>query len=111
MNEEMKIGQEQRMEINPLDYVTIPVTEYKKLIQETAKKELKKKYKKKIAEMEATKTQYYRWWQEEADKVRELRVNLDDAKELIKEKLGIDPDTERLAEFQFEKGIANEQSE
>lgn len=119
MDEIMKEQEEKKdVTINPLDYVTIPVKEYKKLIRQTAKKALAKKHKKELADIESTKQQYYRWWREEEKKAKELRANLDDAKAMIAEKLGVNPEeflaekadaeTEKLADLQFEKGVANE---
>lgn len=93
MEEIMKKEEEKKdVTINPLDYVTIPVKEYKKLIRQTAKKALTKKHKKELADIESTKQQYYRWWREEEKKTKELRANLDDAKAMIAEKLGVNPE-------------------
>lgn len=96
---------EQEKTINPLDYVTIPIAEYRALIEETAKKRAKKEFKKKIKEVEDSKAMYYRWYEREKKEKEQLRENLDNAKALIRQNLGVDPDTESLAELQFEKGV------
>ncbi len=92
--EEMMKEQEEKKDvtINPLDYVTIPVKEYKKLIRQTAKKSIKKKYKQGLAEMDEKIAQYRGWWREEEKKAKELRANIDDAKAMIAEKLGVNPE-------------------
>ena len=102
---------EQEKTINPLDYVTIPIVEYRALVEATAKKRAKKEYNKKLKEVEDRKDMYYRWYEREKTEKEQLRVNLDNAKALIRQNLGIDPDTESLAELQFEKGVdCSEQS-
>lgn len=102
---------EQEKTINPLDYVTIPIVEYRALVEATAKKRAKKEYKKKLKEVEHRKDMYYRWYEREKAEKEQLRANLDNAKALIRQNLGIDPDTESLAELQFEKGVdCSEQS-
>lgn len=96
---------EQEKTINPLDYVTIPIVEYRALVEATAKKRAKKEFKKKLKEVEDSKDMYYRWYQREKKEKEQLRTNFDNAKALIRQNLGIDPDTESLAELQFEKGV------
>ena len=103
---------EQEKTINPLDYVTIPIAEYRALIEATAKKRAKKEFKKKLKEVEDRKAMYYRWYEREKTEKEQLRAHLDEAKALIRQNLGVDPDTESLAEMQFEKGVVcSEQSE
>lgn len=96
---------EQEKTINPLDYVTIPIAEYRALIEATAKKRAKKEFKKKLKEVEDSKAMYYRWYQQEKKEKEQLQEVWNNAKSLIKQNLGIDPDTESLAELQFEKGV------
>lgn len=96
---------EQEKTINPLDYVTIPIVEYRALVEATAKKRAKKEFKKKLKEVEDRSDMYYRWYEREKEAKEQLRVNLDNAKALIRQNLGVDPDTESLAELQFEKGV------
>lgn len=96
---------EQEKTINPLDYVTIPIAEYRELVEATAKKRLKKKFKQKVKEIEDRRDMYYRWYQQEKKEKEQLQEVWNNAKSLIKQNLGIDPDTESLAELQFEKGV------
>ena len=88
--------QEQEQKLNKMDYVTIPVAKFEELITASVEKKVKKKYKAQIKTLEADMKMYQDWYWREKDKVAELRKNLDDAKALIREKLGIDPDTEML---------------
>jgi hypothetical protein len=83
-------------EVNMMDYVTIPVAKFEELITASVEKKVKKKYKAQIKELSEKVEQYRRWWNQEESKSSELRKNLDAAKALIREKLGIDPDTERI---------------
>lgn len=102
---------EQEKTINPLDYVTIPIAEYRALVEATAKRRAKKEYKKQLKKFEDRGDMYYRWYEREKTEKEQLRANLDNAKALIRQNLGIDPDTESLAELQFEKGVdCSEQS-
>lgn len=100
---EENIMQEQK--VNPFEYVTITLDEYRELVTAAAKKKAKKEFKKQLAEIESSRDTYRKWYREEQAKSEQLRKYLDDAKALIREKLGIDPDTEKLAELQFEKGV------
>ena len=88
--------QEQEQKLNMMDYVTIPVAKFEELITASVEKKVKKKYKAQIKELSEKVEQYRRWWNQEESKNSELRKNLDDAKALIREKLGIDPDVERI---------------
>lgn len=79
---------EEKKEVNPFEYVTIPVEKFEKLIKATAKKELKKKYKKLIKAIEDDKNTYERWYLEELrkrqdleKKVETLQANLETAVE------------------------------
>lgn len=98
---------EQEKTINPLDYVTIPITEYKELVEAVARKKLKKEFKQKVKEIEDRRDMYYRWYQQEKKEKEQLQEVWNNAKSLIKQNLGIDPDTESLAELQFEKGVSS----
>ena len=110
--DENKVVEQEKAVINPLDYVTIPITEYRELVEAVARKKLKKEFKQKVKEIEDKKDMYYRWYHEEREKREQLEEVWNNAKSLIKQNLGIDPDTESLAELQFEKGVVcSEQSE
>ena len=91
---ENKEAQEQK--VNPFEYVTIPLAEYRELVSavatKIAKKKARKEFKKKLAEVEEDRDFYKRWYREEQEKTKVLRKNLDDAKIMIAEKLGVDPD-------------------
>ena len=87
---ENKEAQEQK--INPFEYVTITLTEYRELVSAVAKRKARKEFKKKLAEVEEDRDFYKRWYREEQEKTKVLRKNLDDAKIMIAEKLGVDPD-------------------
>ena len=91
---EIKEVQEQKM--NPFDFVTIPLSEYRELVTAVAKKQIRKEYKTQIKDMQEDIDKYRRWWHEEEVEKAQLRKYLDDAKALIREKLNIDPDTEIL---------------
>lgn len=117
MAEVAEIKEVQEQKVNPFEYVTIPISEYRELVTVTAKKKAKKEYKKLLAEAKRDSDTHWRWYKEQKAKVEELRKNLDDAKALIAKKLGVDPDeflakkgetdkeTEKLADLQFEKGV------
>ena len=117
MEENNNVMEPMEPKVNPFEYVTIPISEYRELIAATAKKKVKKEYKAKLAKAEEEIRKYERWWLSEDKKNQQLRKNLDDAKALIAEKLGVNPDEflakkgetdaeiEKLADLQFEKGV------
>ena len=102
--EEIKLNEEQK--VNMFDFVTIPISEYKELVTAVAKKQVRKEYKKIVKELQEDKEKYRRWWREEERQTTQLRKNLDDAKALIVEKLGVDPE-----EFLNKAGEDNAESE
>ena len=88
--------QAEQTSINPLDYVTIPVKEYRKLIRKIEQIKADKKIAEVTAELTEKAEDYRKWWRDEekkADKlaadVEELRANLDQAKAQIQELLNI----------------------
>ena len=99
MNEVLEQEQEQKEQatsINPLDYVTIPVKEYRKLIRKIEQVKADKKVAEVTAELTNKTEDYRRWWRDEEKKadnlqaqVNELRTNLDLAKAQIQELLNI----------------------
>ena len=82
----------QEQKLNMMDYMTIPVAKFEELLSITAEKKAKKKYKEKIKKLEEDVEKYRRWWHEEEVEKAQLRKTLDDAKALIAEKLGVNPD-------------------
>ncbi len=77
-------------EINPLDYVTIPVKEYRKLIKKIERMKAENAALVKIGEVKEKAEDYRRWWHEEKEKTENLEKLLADAKAQIKELLGIE---------------------
>lgn len=77
-------------EINPLDYVTIPVKEYRKLIKKIERMKAENAALVKIGEAKEKAEDYRRWWHEEQKKSENLEKLLADAKAQIKELLGIE---------------------
>ena len=90
MEEQNTVTQEPK--VNPFEYVTITLAEYRELVTATARKQIHKEYKAKIKELTENAEKYRRWWHEEEVEKSQLRKNLDDAKIMIAEKLGVDPD-------------------
>lgn len=87
---------EKATSINPLDYVTIPVKEYRKLIRKIEQVKADKKIAEVTAELNEKAEGYRKWWRDEEKKadnlqaqVDELRANLDQAKAQIQELLNI----------------------
>lgn len=75
--------------INPLNYVTIPIKEYRKLIKKVERVKAQNKQLKELAEVQKKADDYRRWWKEEEQEKDELRKNLDEAKAQIAELLGV----------------------
>ena len=75
---------DEQKQVNPFDYVTIPVKEYKKLIKAKTKAEQKceAKYADIIKELQDGKDMYERWY-------REKSKSLEEAKAQLKELLGV----------------------
>lgn len=98
MEENMEVFEEQKKDttINPLDYVTIPVKEYRKLIRKIEQIKADTKVAEVTANLKEKAEDYRRWWRDEEKKadnlqaqVDELRANLDQAKAQIQELLNI----------------------
>lgn len=98
---EAKRNKEQKTEqvINPLDYVTIPIKEYRKLIKKVERVKMQNKQLKELAEVQKKADDYRRWWKEEEQEKDELRKNLDEAKAQIAELLGLQ-ELEKVREVQ-----------
>lgn len=59
--------------INPLDYVTIPIKEYRKLIKKVERVKAQNRQLKELADLQKDTANYRRWWKEEEAK----RVSLE----------------------------------
>ena len=96
---EAKRNKEQKSEqvINPLDYVTIPIKEYRKLIKKVERIKAQNRQLKELADVQKDAGNYRSWWKEEESKRKGLEEQLAEAKEVIKQykadyekKLGIE---------------------
>lgn len=115
MNEKevQEVQEKEEKTINPLDYVTIPVKEYRKLIKKIERIKAENEALKQVAEIKEKTADYRRWWHEEQNKAEKYKKDLDEAyeviagyKETLKNELGIE-EKEKLADLAFEKGVAN----
>lgn len=92
MDEEMKMEEKKNKatkEINPLDYVTITVKEYRKLLRKIERMKIEKEAMEEVNKAKKEAEDYRRWWHEEEAKVTQLKESLEDAKNQIKDLLGI----------------------
>ena len=93
--DEIREVKEEKPEINPFSYVTIPVKEYKKLIKKVDK------YKSIAQEWES------RYYQKDAE-LRETKGILEEAKSDLRKLIGIQElEKTKLEQLQFEKGVAD----
>lgn len=60
--------------INPLDYVTIPIKEYRKLIKKVERVKAQNRRLKELTDLQKDAVNYRRWWKEEETK----RVSLEE---------------------------------
>lgn len=106
-------AQETQQAINPLDYVTIPIKEYRKMIKKIERMKAKLIESKQVAAITKESDQYHRWWNDERAKTKDLEEQLAKAQRIISEYksdyeklLGIDElKKAQLAEMSFEKGV------
>lgn len=113
---ETKRNRKQKPELNPLEYVTIPIKEYRKMIRKIERLKAQLVDSERVITLTKENEQYSRWWREEGAKaakleseITELRINLDEAKKQIAEMLGIkELEQVKLAEMQFEKGVTED---
>ena len=96
---ENEAKREKKPDVNPLDYVTIPISEYHKLIRKVERMKAENKQLKELAEVQKKADDYRRWWKEEEQEKDELRKNLDEAKAQIAELLGL-KELEKVREVQ-----------
>lgn len=84
---EAKRSKEQKTEqvINPLDYVTIPIKEYRKLIKKVERVKVQNRQLKELADLQKDAGNYRSWWKEEEAKREGLEEQLAQAKEVIKQ--------------------------
>lgn len=94
---EGKQEKKSKKEINPLDYVTIPIKEYRKLIKKVERVKAQNRQLKELADIQKDAANYRRWWKEEEAKSAELAKQIEESKEVIKQykadyekKLGIE---------------------
>lgn len=89
---------EKKPDINPLDYVTISVKEYKKLIKKTIKLKFEMK------EQRHQTYEYYRQLEEMKEVVKQYKADYEKL-------LGIDElKKAQLAELSFEKGVKTDEA-
>ena len=96
-NEAKRKPEQAEQTINPLDYVTIPIKEYRKLIKKVERVKAQNKQLKELADLQKDAENYRRWWREEEAKSADLAKQLEESKEVIKQykadyekKLGIE---------------------
>ena len=105
VNEDVNEVKQEQL-INPLDYVTIPVKDYRKLSKKVECLMATLKAADTVRKLEESREQYRIWWHEEKSNTEQAQKALQDAKQQIRELLGVE-DPEKLADLQFEKGVSN----
>lgn len=93
---EAKRNKKQKPEINPLEYVTIPIKEYRKMLKKIERMKAELVESERVIALIKENEQHTRWWHEEQAEteklkaeVTELRTNLDEAKAQIAELIGL----------------------
>lgn len=88
--------------------IMIPVKEYRKLCRKIERLKIE------LADKTNDAKSRYEWWQEEETRANKLEQELNEAREVIKrykesamDKLGLNEETDKLADLQFEKGVTN----
>ena len=79
-----------KKEHNPMDYVMIPVKEYRKLIRKIEHLKAEREAAEELAKEKEYTEQYRIWWHKEQDEAAKLREALEDAKSQLKELLGVE---------------------
>ena len=94
---EGKQEKKSKKEINPLDYVTISLKDYRKLIKKIERAKMQNRQLKELAVIQNDARNYRSWWKEEEAKREGLEEQLAQAKEVINQykadyekKLGIE---------------------
>ena len=92
MDNEMKeiVMEPEEKPVNPFDYVTITVKEYRKLISKIERLKAEREAAGGLAKEREYAEQYRIWWHKEQDEAAKLREALDDAKSQLKELLGVE---------------------
>ena len=90
--------EQEKKQVNPFDYVTITVKEYRKMVRKIERVKAEKDALVEIGEYKEKAEQYRRWWQEEQKKASKLEEALNEAKDQIKGLLGIEADENEQAE-------------
>lgn len=81
-NEAKRKPEQAEQTLNPLDYVTIPIKEYRKLIKKVERVKAQNRQLKELADAQKEVGNYRSWWKEEETKRRFLEEKLAQAKEL-----------------------------
>ena len=71
--------------INPLDYVTIPIKEYRKLIKKVEKVKAQNRQLKELADLQKDAANYRHWWKEEEAKRISLEKQIAQDKEELQD--------------------------
>ena len=75
-NEAKRKPEQAEQTINPLDYVTIPIKEYRKLIKKVERVKAQNRQLKELADLQKDAGNYHRWWREEVAKRESLEKQL-----------------------------------
>lgn len=84
--------------VNPYEYVTITVKEYRKMIRKIERIKADKKALEEIAKVKEKAEDYRRWWREEEHENKKLKEALEDAKSQLKELLGVEDASDEQTE-------------
>lgn len=87
-----------KKELNHLDYVTITVKEYRKLISKIERVKAQKMALEDIAKVNEKAEEYRRWWREEEHENKKLKEALEEAKSQLKELLGVEDASDEQTE-------------
>ena len=80
-NEAKRKPEQAEQTINPLDYVTIPIKEYRKLIKKVERVKAQNRQLKELADLQKDAANYRHWWKEEEAKRVSLEKQIAQAKE------------------------------
>ena len=80
-NEAKRKPEQAEQTINPLDYVTIPIKEYRKLIKKVERIKAQNRQLKELADARKDAGNYRLWWKEEEAKRESLERQIAQAKE------------------------------
>lgn len=83
-------AEEPKKDLNPFDYVTIPLKEYTKMVRKIEKFKMREKAGEEIANALNDVEQYRRWWSRDEDEIKKLKEALEEAKSQLRELLGVE---------------------